>query len=149
MKVRDDHWNVFILHDVDKITSKIINTACLSLQDCIQWLKARPLLQFTGQPDDSEIRNYRHGIEQYMLITFDIQTHLIVVTLMFCSAGIKHWVITDGKVETLLVETNKSLLYSIATKTDVYNLSMSTKPWRLLPLSMISENQLRLWNCDV
>ena len=61
MKVRDDHWNVFILHDVgwvSAVTDKIKSynkgyKYCVSaLQDCIE---ATASLVFAGLPDESEI----------------------------------------------------------------------------------------------
>ena len=83
--------------------------------------------------DCPTIKKFRNYVEQYILITFDIQTHLTVVDVLF---GIKQH--KYGKVKTKLI--NQVILIA---KTCI---SMYKKTNAFLPLSMIFENQLRFRN---
>ena len=83
--------------------------------------------------DCSTIKKFWNYIEQYILITFDIQTHLTVVDVLF---GIKQH--NYRKVKTKL--TNHVILIAKMC------ISMYKKTNAFLPLSMIFENQLRFQN---
>ena len=83
--------------------------------------------------DCPTIKKFCNYIEQYILITFDIQTHLTVVVVLF---GIKQH--NYGKVKTKLI--NHVILIAKMC------ISMHKKPNAILPLSMIFENQLRFRN---
>ena len=85
---------------------------------------------FFGCPTIKKFWNY---IEQYTLITFDIQTHLTVVDVLF---EIKQH--NCGKVKT------KRINHVILTAKMC--ISMYNKANAFVPLSMILENQLRLRN---
>ena len=79
------------------------------------------------------IKKFLNYIEQYILITFYIQTHLIVVDVLF---GIKQH--NYGKVKTKRI--NHVILIAKMC------ISMYKKTNAFLPLSMIFENQLRFQN---
>ena len=80
--------------------------------------------------DGPTIGNFWNYIEQYILITFDIQTHLTVDVLF----GIKQH--NYGKVKTKRI--NHVILIA------KMSVSMYIKTNAFLPLSMIFENQPRL-----
>ena len=79
------------------------------------------------------IKKFLNYIEQYILITSDIQTHLTVVDVLF---GIKQH--NYGKVKTKRI--NHVILIAKMC------ISMYKKTNAFLPLSMIFENQLKLRN---
>ena len=83
--------------------------------------------------DCPTIGNFWNYIEQYILITFEIQTHLTVVDVLF---GVKQH--NCGKVKT------KRLNHVILIAK--MSVSMYTKTNAFLPLSMIFENLLKLRN---
>ena len=82
--------------------------------------------------DCPTIKKFWNYIEQYILITFDIQTHLTVGVLF----GIKQH--NYGKVKTKRI--NHVILIAKMC------ISMYKKTNAFLPLSMIFENQLRFQN---
>ena len=83
--------------------------------------------------DCPTIQKFRNYIEQYILITFDIQTHLTVVDVLF---GIKQH--NCGKVKTKQI--NHVILITIRC------ISMYKKTNAFLSLSLIFKNHLRLRN---
>ena len=78
-------------------------------------------------------KKFWNYIEQYILITFDIQTHLTVVDVLL---GIKQH--NYGKVKTKRIN-HVILIAKIC-------ISMYKKTNAFFPLSMIFENQLRFRN---
>ena len=85
--------------------------------------------------DCPTIKTFWNYIEQYILITFDIQTHLTVVDVLF---GIKQH--NYGKVKNKLIN-HVILIAKMCIR--MYN---NKKTNAFLPLSMIFENQLRFLN---
>ena len=81
--------------------------------------------------DCPTIKKFWNYIEQYILITFDIQTHLTVIDVLF---GINQH--NYRKVKTKQINHVSSENVYMYVK----------KPNTFLPLSMIFENQLRLRN---
>ena len=88
--------------------------------------------------DCPTIKTFWNYTEQYILITFDIQTNLTVVDVLF---GIKQH--NYGKVKTKRI--NHIILIAKMCISITKNKKTKNKK-ALLPLSMIFENQLRFRN---